>query len=392
VARLSLLWALAGAASALMAAAPPKPPVGLPPYVQAYEPHTVDERGMWMEADEYERRLRDSPLLIRDEGLTHYVQRVLCQTVGEARCKSVRIYVLEVPAFNASMMPNGAMTVWSGLLLRVRNEAELGAVLGHEFAHFELRHSLNGFKQRRSATDVMAWASVLGGLARTNTGDLQNLLVASIFRFNREQEQAADMLSLQYLAASPYPAMAAAQLWQNEMDEADATAIGRKQKPRQRYSSGFFDTHPTDLKRAVYLGAAAAKLGDVGDPAAAGHRTAIASELPMLLKDQIGLNDFGGTDHILGQLATNGGWSGDLLYARGELYRSRGNPRDLVTAAQFYGEALKAGYTAPEVQRGLGLSLLRSGQVTDGKAALAEYLRQRPGANDAKTISALVQD
>jgi Tfp pilus assembly protein PilF len=62
----------------------------------------------------------------------------------------------------------------------------------------------------------------------------------------------------------------------------------------------------------------------------------------------------------------------------------------LVSAAQFYGDAIKAGYTAPEARRGLGLSLLRSGQMTDGKAALDEYLRLRPDASDAKAISALM--
>jgi TolA-binding protein len=89
-------------------------------------------------------------------------------------------------------------------------------------------------------------------------------------------------------------------------------------------------------------------------------------------------------------MASSNGWTGELLYARGELYRTRGNPRDLVSASQFYGEAIKSGYSAPEARRGLGLSLLRSGQATDGKAALNEYLKMMPEASDAKAISALV--
>lgn len=384
--------ALLAATASLAAAAPTAPSTALPPYVAAYEPTSVDERGMWMEADEYERRLRDSPLVIRDEALNGYARRVLCQTVGDDRCKAVRIYILEVPAFNAMMVPNGAMIIWSGLLLRARSEAELAAVLGHEFAHFELRHSLNGFKQRRTASDIGAWITVLGGIANTPTGDVQISLLGSMFQYKREQEESADLLGLRYLGASPYPAMAASDVWRHVMAEADATATGRKQKAKQRYSAGFFDTHPTELKRAVTLGAAAAKLGDGGDPAQASHRAAIAPHLPLFLKGQMGLNDFGGSEYLLRELAATSGWSGDLLFARGELYRQRGNPRDLVSAAQFYGEALKAGYAAPEVHRGLGLSKLRSGQATDGKAALAEYLKLRPDASDAKTISALLQD
>src|SRR5687768_9750365 len=73
----------------------------LPPYTPAYEPRSVDERGVWMEADERERMLRDSPLRIRDENLERYIREVLCREVGADRCTNVRVYVIEIPAFNA---------------------------------------------------------------------------------------------------------------------------------------------------------------------------------------------------------------------------------------------------------------------------------------------------
>lgn len=378
---------------ALVAAAAPKPvPQALPPYAAAYEPRTVDERGQWAEADEYERVVRDSPLVIKDEAMNGYVRRVLCETVGTDRCGSVRIYLLEVPAPNAFMTPNGTMVIWSGLLLRARNEAELGSVLGHEFAHFELRHGLDDFKTRRTTTDVLAWVQVLGGIAGVNTSLSQLAIIGSYFRFSREQETQADLLGLKYLGSSPYPASAASGLWQNLMAESDATAIGRKRKPKQRYSAGYFDSHPTDLKRASYLLAEAKKIGDAGDPATASHRAALAMYLPRFLDAQIKLNDFGGTEYLLGQLAGSSGWTGDLLFARAEMYRQRGNPRDLVSAAQFYGEAIAQGYAAPEARRGLGLALLRGGNATNGKAALAEYLRLKPEASDAKAISALLSN
>lgn len=383
---------LVTSAATLIGAVPRGAMDPLPPYVQAYEPRTVDERGMWMEADEYERRLRDSPLVLRNEELNTYVRRVLCQTVGEDRCRAVRIYVLEVPAFNASMAPNGAMTIWSGLLLRTRSEAELGAVLGHEFAHFELRHSLNAFRRRRSASDVAAWAAVLGGIANTDTRQLQISLIGSMFQFDRAQEEQADLLSLRYLHSSPFPAIAASDFWKHIMAETDAAARGRGRRPRQRYSAGFFDTHPTHLRRASVLAEAAAPLNDQGDSATVGHRMAIAGHLPRFLAAQVSLNDFGGSEYLLEQLAQIGGWTAELLYARGELYRQRGNPRDLVSAAQFYGQAIQSGYAAPEVHRNLGLALLRSGEGIQGRAALAEYLRLRPDASDATIISNLIQN
>jgi len=386
-----LIAGLLGAAAGGVGAPSSPANAALPPFTVGYEPSTVDERGIWMEADERERRLGDSKLTVRDEALNRYLKDVLCRTVGQERCRGVRIYVFDVPAFNANMAPNGTMVVWSGTLLRVQNEAELAAILAHEFAHFELRHSLKGYKQQRRASDFAAWVAVLGVLVNTNTSGLQESLLGSTFQFSREQEEAADRLGFQYLAAANYPTVAASQLWRHIMAESDATAIGHGRKPKQRYNAGFFDTHPTDLRRAEYLAEESKKIGDSGrDARIESLRTAVASHLPGWLDAQIKLNDFGGTEYLLQQLASQGGWTGELLFRRGELYRLRGNPRDIVSSVQFYREALAAGYAQPALRRNLGMSLLRSGQKTDAQAELREYLRLAPEANDTKAIQALL--
>ena len=41
------------------------------------------------------------------------------------------------------MMPNEATFFYSGLLLRATTSSEGAAVVGHEIAHFTMRHSLN---------------------------------------------------------------------------------------------------------------------------------------------------------------------------------------------------------------------------------------------------------
>ncbi len=46
----------------------------LPPYEGVYQPHGVDEIGLWRDDDEYERKLRDSSVIIRDEALTTYLR------------------------------------------------------------------------------------------------------------------------------------------------------------------------------------------------------------------------------------------------------------------------------------------------------------------------------
>jgi hypothetical protein len=382
-----LLFGLLLAWTSYPAAAHDPKAAPLPPYGDAYTPQSVDERGLWMELDEEERKIRDSRFVIADPELTAYVRSVLCRTVGDERCRNVRLYVLRVAQFNAQMAPNGMMLVWSGLLLRVQNEAELGAVLGHEFAHFELRHSLKGFQQKRGVTDIQMWARIL--LPDNET--IQTDLEGSMFAFSREQEKQADLQGLKYLASSSYPSAAAANIWTRLMAEQDATAQGRKRKIKHSYKAGFFADHPSDLARASYLREEAAKVGDEGDVREAAYRAGIAKWLPVFLDDQIKLNDFGGTEYLLKTLAGDN-WTPELLYARAELYRRRGNPRDLVSAAQFYEEAVSKGCSNPEVYRGLGLALMRTRQIEPGREALRRYLSLDPNAKDAPMISALLAD
>src|SRR3546814_15865655 len=86
---------------------------------------------------------------------------LLLSAVGTDRSYATRVYILREPTFNATMSPNGTLRAYSGLLLRVRSEAELAAVLGHEFGHFEKRSSLMQFKAASGDSDVLAWSALL---------------------------------------------------------------------------------------------------------------------------------------------------------------------------------------------------------------------------------------
>ena len=359
---------------------------GVPPYQGVYEPQGVDERGQWMMADERERRLRDSNLLIRDAALNDYVKAVLCRTVGDDRCRNVRIYILRVPLPNANMSANGTLVIWSGFFLRWRNEAEVAAILGHEFAHFERRHTLNGFRRQRSTTDTIQWLALLGAMTRTPV--FLDLLIGDLYRFSRDQERESDLLSLGYMHRSRYRPMAAAEMFDRLMDEADASALGRGLRTHRYDSLAFFDTHPTTLERASYMRMlAGSELPDRIDNEEA-YAAAIRPWLAQFIEDQIKLNDFGGSEYLLAQLA-HGHWTADLLYWRGELYRMRGNPRDLVNAAVFYRQSIQLDANRAEAFRGLGLSLMRGQAPEEGRQALARYLALKPDASDAPMIRML---
>ena len=356
------------------------------PSTAAYQPQGVDERGLWMEMEEAERTLKTSDFVLRDPALNAYVNGVLCRTVGADRCKAARVYIVRTPYFNANMAPNGMMQVWSGLLLRARNEAQLAAVLGHEFAHFEQRHSLKNFRDARAKTDAMAWLSFLpyGVGLITQVG-----MIGGIMANSREMEQEADTIGLAWMTQAGYAPAQAPLIWQQLRDEQDATAAERKRKSRKDKNGGFFASHPNTADRVAYLTTQAKAAKGAKDwNGAAEYRAALSPWWAAIIDDQIKLNDFGATEFLLARLAEDG-WTPDLLYARGELYRARNAAGDPTAAAGFYRAAIAGGSTLPEARRGLGLALLRCGDEAGGRAALVDYLKMKPDAGDRPMMAML---
>ena len=383
---------LAAAALPALASAPlAKKEFARPPYAGAYEPQGVDERGLWMQADEEERVLRDTALVDRDPAINAYLRSVLCRTIGFDRCQSVRIYLIKESTFNASMTPNGTMRVHTGLLARIQSEAELAAVLGHEFAHFELRHGLAGVRAGRRMGDVLSWVWLAGAATNQPTGNMQTAIIGSYFQFSRAQETAADLLSEAYIRGSPYKSRAS-RIWQRVLDEDNALRKERRVAKNRRYFPSLVETHPTNLQRIAYFTKLEQEAGDAGEDGADTYRQATAPLVAALFEAMIKGNQFAAADYAIRGRGDALGWDGQMLTLRAELYRLRANPRDLATARTFFEKATTYPDAPPESWRGLGLTALRLGEPEPGRAALAEYLKRRPDARDAASIKPLLEN
>ena len=208
---------LGGLGFAGLAASQDLAPAALPPRF-ARPPAETDEGGLWALMDREEQRLRRSPFVVRDDRLTRYLEGVVCR-LGADHCIDVRVHVVRNPLFNASMAPNGMMQVWSGLLLRMENEAQLAAVLGHELGHYLERHSVERLRDSRSRA---AFAQLMGvfGIAGTVA---QWGIMAGMFSFTREQEARADRLGLGLMLRAGYDPAQAARVWDNLLGEIGAS-------------------------------------------------------------------------------------------------------------------------------------------------------------------------
>lgn len=380
------IWAAALCTTLSPALASGEPPPTGSPVVPDYKPVGTDEQGLWAQAAEVERGLKTSKLLVRDPAANAYLRHVLCRVVGETSCASVRIYLLRDSSFNASMAPNGMMIVNTGLLLRTRDEAELAAVLGHEFTHFERRHSVADLKSARNASSWAAWLTTIsiGAGAGVNFGPT---LLAFHFSFSRDQEREADLQGLQRMGRSGYRAAAASEVWAHMREEQDAKAAALGVRSLRDRDRGLFASHPMNLERMNYLREAAKSAPGAEEyTGLSEYRQAFSAVWPMLIEDQIKLNDFGTSEFLLRNLAGDN-WSGQLLYARGELYRFRGKPGDFEQAAGFYREATAKTDAPIMAWRGLGLALARTGDASGAKTAIGEYLRQNPDASDKMMLS-----
>jgi predicted Zn-dependent protease len=363
------------------------------PLVDAgYRPTEEDERGMWRQYERFEEEIAGSNLLIRDPALGAYVGG-LVERVGGPAARDLRIYVAQVPEFNAFMAPTGFVVVFSGLMTRMRDEAQLSGVIAHEAGHFLRRHPLRRWRDLRRRSDfyaLLAFGAGIGGAATgTYLGNWVQLAgmgtMLTLAAYGRELESEADAMGLRLIAESGYDPAAMPAIWQQLVGELDASAEMRR---RNRRAQSLLATHPAPETRMADLTVSAAELAD---PARSYDRgrdrwlAAIGPHRRRLLDDQVKLNDPGASLYIIRSLAADG-WNGLLRFYEGETWRLRGRPGDSELAAQSYAAAVAFADAPPEAWRAHGHALAAAGRREEARTALARYLELAPDAPDAEMV------
>ena len=363
-----------------------------------HRPVDKDEQGMWQQMERVEAEIADSNLLIKDAGLNGYL-RDLIGNVGGPATKDMRIYLARIPEFNAMMFPTGFSVVFSGLLLRMRNEAQLAGVIAHESAHFLRRHQIRQWRDMRKKSDLLAIGTMLagmaGGAAGVYVGDYARLAqlgaILSILRYSRTLEAEADAMSVWLLADAGYSPNAMSQTWQQLIGEMDASAAYRRKNRDRTYS--LFATHPSPEARMADLRVSASEVvvpGRTYDDHRARYLQAIGSVRPMMIDDQIKLNDPGASQYIVETLAQDG-WNGLLRYAEAEIWRLRNRAGDDARAAAGYAVSVRYPDAPPDAWRWHGIMLQKAGNRAEAKAAYQRYLTIAPNAPDAPFIRQQLQ-
>lgn len=364
-----------------------------------YRPSDAAEGAVWQDCARVEENLAGSDPLIAAPPLHRYVSDVI-QTLLRDRARDTRLYLVHDPSFNASMWPNGMMVVHSGLLIRMRNEAQLAAVLGHESGHYLRRHSIAAHRDKVRKTGMMAFvaagSNVMAGAAAIAGGDgrswadivnnVNGSLYASMFTFDRQQESEADAFGVRLLAEAGYTPDAAAAVWQQLIEERRASAAARSKHYRARVAA--FSTHPPNEERMADLTLSAQELAthrSTGHDGGVEWRRAIAPVRSALLDEQVKQNDPGASLYLINAHAADG-WDGTLCFYQGETFRLRDAPGDDALAAQAFAAAVTLGNAPAAAWRAHGYAQIKAGRSEDGRHALARYLDLEPQAYDAAMV------
>jgi predicted Zn-dependent protease len=341
----------------------------------------TEEGGLWSLMDREEARLRRSPLAIRDAGLGKYLTDLTCR-LSDGHCPDIRVHVMRTPVFNASMAPNGMMQVWSGLLLRVENEAQLAAVIGHEMGHYLERHQLEQLRDAKNKAVLAQIVGLVGGIGGA-VGKVG--ILATMFAFSREHETRADRIGMRLMKDAGYEGRQAAHVWDNLLGELKITGgddVGKR--------SAMFATHPpVGNRRDDLLKLAGEGGGTVG---AAGYQRVIAPLRFGWLQDEIKRGQYEESLVLFDRLLSASPMDAEVLYARGEVYRLRGDTHDLVRSADDLTRAAASGKPPLDTFRSLGLVQQQRGDAAAAAQAFQKYLALAPDAADAGMIKSYLSE
>lgn len=338
-----------------------------------------DEGGLWAMMDREESKLRRSPFALRDAELKAYIQDVACRLGGD-HCPDIRVHLMRTPFFNASMAPNGMMQVWTGLLLRVENEAQLAAVLGHEIGHYLERHSverLRDAKSRSAFGQILGLFGVVGAVGQIG-------VLASMMAYSRDHERDADRIGVRLMHKAGYAPAEAAKVWQNLQLEVKA-------RPDEGARNALFATHPAPEDRQQELAALAAAYDGGATHDVEWHKR-IRPHLREWLADEVKRGQHEETLVLLTRLMQCMPSRPEYVAARAETYRLRGKEDDLDRAVGDYKAAMSIEGAPAEIYRGLGMIQRLRRQADDARANLLRYLELAPAAPDAAMIRSYVEE
>ena len=210
-----------------------------------------------------------------DPALTNYVQRVGNRLAAVSDRKlPYEFVVLNNTIPNAWALPGGKIAVNRGLLVQLKSESELAAVLSHEIVHAAARHSAQQMSQ-----GMLLQGGLLAAQVASSDSDYGNLYMAGaglgaqllMQRYSREAELEADEYGIKYMSKAGYDVQGAVTLQE--------TFVRMSANRDSNWFEGMFASHPPSQERVDANRRHAAKYPTGGELGTEAFAAAIAPTL-----------------------------------------------------------------------------------------------------------------
>jgi predicted Zn-dependent protease len=195
-------------------------------------------------AERAERLFIQRKVAFGNDTIDSYLSRIVngMKVPGMDANIHLRVIVLKGPVFNAFASPNGVIYLFTGILARIENEAQLAALLGHEMTHIIGRHSIKNLVEKKAQSRKSALSSIglefFLGRAGAALGNIY--LKSAITGYSRELEKEADSLGLIRMARAGYARIEFRNFFLRLREHIE------RENVKQSY---FFSTHPTITNR-----------------------------------------------------------------------------------------------------------------------------------------------
>ena len=134
-------------------------------------------------------------MVLYNDSISLYVQSIAKEILKEdiGLYKELRFYTLKDASANAFTTDNGIIFVTTGLLARLKSEAQLAFILCHEMSHYILKHGKNNYVKRQKLIN----GEIRGGLSMLEK-------VHTLFGFSKQAEYQADEKGLELFLKTKY--------------------------------------------------------------------------------------------------------------------------------------------------------------------------------------------
>jgi predicted Zn-dependent protease len=335
---------------------------------------------------------------VTDPRVTEYVRSVGDRLAAVAdRPLPYEFVVLNSGELNAWALPGGKIAINRGLLVELKSEAELAAVLGHEIVHAAARHGAQQMEKGQLLQIGAAVASIgaaayggseLGQVVGQGAAVGAQLLQA---KYGRDDELESDRYGMKYMKLAGYDLQAAVSLQELFVRKYSAGT-------EQDWMTGLFASHPPSQERVDANRRTMMEMGGPrGDLGTERYQAALASlkrAAPAYEKHQQALAAANKGDYATARRLTHEAVKLEPRESRfhgllGDLAMAEKNPRAALPYFQKAGE-LDPGYFKPMVQAGVAHYQL--GNRAAAEPLLTKSMQLVPTAPAAYYLGRLSED